>query len=120
MTIKLKRAYSPPEPDDGKRYLVDRLWPRGIRKEALQLTAWLKDLAPSTSLRRWYGHVPERWREFQARYKSELEAPQPHALLEDLAREAKSGAVTLVYAAKDEERNEAVVLKDLLDAMQSR
>jgi uncharacterized protein YeaO (DUF488 family) len=119
MTVKLKRAYSPAAPRDGKRYLVDRLWPRGVRKDALKLDAWLKNLAPSTELRRWFNHDPQRWDEFQVRYRAELEAPERQALLQDLAKESRAGTVTLVFAAKDEVRNEAAVLSDVIAAMAS-
>jgi uncharacterized protein YeaO (DUF488 family) len=115
MAVILKRAYEPPAASDGKRYLVDRLWPRGLRREALQLDGWLKELAPSTSLRRWFGHVPDRWEDFKTRYRAELDAPEVQALLQRLARESAHGPVTLVFAAKDEARNEAVVLKDVID-----
>jgi len=119
MTVKLKRAYSPAEPQDGKRYLVDRLWPRGVRKDTLKLDGWLKDLAPSTELRRWYNHDPERWDEFQVRYQAELEASAQQATLQDLAKESREATVTLIFAAKDEDRNEAVVLKEVLTEMHS-
>ena len=117
MPVKIKRAYDPPESADGKRYLVDRLWPRGRRRDALQLDEWLKQLAPSTSLRRWYNHEPERWEEFKVRYRSELRSPEQQTLLQDLATESAHGMVTLVFAAGDEARNEAVVLKGTLDDM---
>lgn len=110
--IQLKRAYEDAAPADGRRFLVERLWPRGVRKEALAVEAWLKDAAPSPELRRWYGHDPEKWPEFRARYRAELEAnPDAWRALLDAARE---GDVTLVYAARDTERNSASVLRDLL------
>jgi uncharacterized protein YeaO (DUF488 family) len=112
VNIYLKRAYATASPQDGERYLVDRLWPRGVKKEALPLTAWLKDIAPSTGLRRWYRHEVARWKIFRRRYRAELilnsTAAQP--LREAVAR----GAVTLVYSAHDEAHNQAVVLRDFL------
>jgi uncharacterized protein YeaO (DUF488 family) len=110
--IRVKRAYEPPEPSDGRRFLVERLWPRGVRKEDLAVEAWLKDAAPSTELRRWYAHDVERWEEFRRRYLDELRAnPDAWAPLVDAARR---GTVTLVYSARDEEHNSAIVLRDLL------
>ena len=110
--IQLHRAYEPPSPTDGKRVLVDRLWPRGRSKEALQLDAWLKDVAPSTALRKWFGHDPEKWTEFQHRYRQEL-AANPAALA-PLLDAARAGPLTLISGAKDEQHNEAVVLRDIL------
>lgn len=112
--VRLKRAYDAAAPGDGFRVLVDRLWPRGVRKEALPLDLWAKDLAPSPGLRTWFGHEPERFPEFARRYLAELEAPAARALLEELARRARAGTVTLVYAARDDEHNGAVVLRDAL------
>jgi uncharacterized protein YeaO (DUF488 family) len=111
--IRIKRIYDPPEPDDGRRLLVDRLWPRGVAREAARLDGWLKELAPSDELRKWFGHDPARWDEFRARYRSELQAQTE--LLTELRATAKKGAVTLLYAAKDTKHNNAVVLKELLD-----
>ena len=111
--IKLKRIYDPPVPDDGRRVLVDRLWPRGIAKDAARLDDWLKEIAPSDALRKWFGHDPAKWEEFRARYRTEL---QSHAeILATLRAAAKKGTITLLYAAKDEEHNNAVVLKELFD-----
>jgi uncharacterized protein YeaO (DUF488 family) len=110
--IKLKRAYEPPKPSDGTRILVDRLWPRGIKKADAAIDLWLKDIAPSAELRRWFGHRPERWLEFRRRYLAELqERPE---LVEEIRKAARHGPVTLVYAAHDEAHNDAVVLKELL------
>ena len=95
--------------------LVDRLWPRGVRKEDLSLDAWAKDVAPSHALRRWFAHDPRRWREFALRYRRELQAPAARAALGDLASRAARGTVTLVYAAHDEDHNDAVVLRRLLE-----
>ncbi len=113
--IKLKRAYEPASPDDGYRVLVDRLWPRGIAKADLQIDSWEKDLGPSTELRKWFGHDPERWAEFRRRYLQELDDPQKQQLLESLAERARRGTLTLIYGARDTEHNQAVVLKEALD-----
>ncbi|GEB39263.1 hypothetical protein GLI01_32980 [Gluconacetobacter liquefaciens] len=110
--IGLKRVYDAPEPGDGVRVLVDRLWPRGVRKDALKMDLWLKDVAPSPDLRHWFGHDPVRWEEFQARYRRELEAGNPEiAQLGALAGREK---VTLLYAAHDLVHNHALVLRDFL------
>ncbi|MFO1176357.1 MAG: DUF488 domain-containing protein [Paracoccaceae bacterium] len=110
--LRLKRAYEPAAPEDGVRILVDRLWPRGISKAKAALDDWIKEIAPSTELRQWFGHDPARWTEFQNRYRAELRT-QPAALgrIRDLAR---AGVVTLVYGAHDEEHNDAVVLRAVL------
>jgi uncharacterized protein YeaO (DUF488 family) len=113
--IRVKRVYDTPSEDDGERFLVERLWPRGITREAAALTGWLKDLAPSPALRRWFGHDPERWSEFQARYAAELQAADRQALLRQLAATAQQATITLVYAAKDTRHNSAVVLKQILE-----
>ena len=110
--IKLKRAYDPPAPDDGMRFLVDRLWPRGLRKADLPLEGWLKDVAPSTELRRWFGHDPRKWIEFRRRYGLELRRKASD--LEPLFAAARKGSTTLVYSARDTEHNAAVVLRDYL------
>jgi len=113
MSIGLKRAYEPPAGSDGYRALVDRVWPRGITKDALRLDAWLKHLAPSPALRTWFAHDPEKWEEFRARYFRELDGQGP--AIEELARRAREGRLTLVFAAKNAERNNAVALKDYLE-----
>ncbi|MGH6760294.1 MAG: DUF488 domain-containing protein [Phyllobacterium sp.] len=110
--VRLKRAYEHPGSDDGKRILVDRLWPRGVSKGEAAIDEWMKELSPSTELRKWYGHEPERWEEFQKRYAEELS--QSHAQLEHLRDLARDSPVTLVYSAHDEARNNAVVLRNLL------
>lgn len=110
--VQLKRAYDPPSPRDGTRILVDRLWPRGISKAKARIDLWLKDVAPSTNLRQWFGHDPARWSEFRRRYRAELKR-QPEALVR-LRTLARQGRVTLVFGARDARRNQAVVLKDLL------
>lgn len=112
--VRIRRAYEEPAPLDGYRVLVDRLWPRGLKKEALRLDLWAKDLAPSPALRRWFGHDPARFREFAERYRAELRAAPARALLAELARRAAGGTVTLVYGARDEEHNGAVVLRDAI------
>ena len=116
MAVRLKRAYEPPSPDDGLRYLVERLWPRGLTKESLALNGWLKDIAPSTELRRWYGHDTRRWAEFSRRDLQELRAPDRREALETLAGAARSAVVTLVFAARDPEHSSAHVLRDFLEA----
>jgi uncharacterized protein YeaO (DUF488 family) len=113
MTVSLKRAYDPPAKSDGRRILVDRVWPRGIAKDDLRIDAWLKDLAPSTVLRKWFGHDPAKWEEFKRRYARELE--QPSAAFEELVAKARAGHVTLVFGAKDVEHNNAVALKEHLE-----
>ena len=111
--IKLKRAYQPPAAEDGRRFLVDRLWPRGVKKDALALDAWLKDAAPSTELRKWFNHDPDKWDEFQQRYSAELDANP--AAWGPLLQAAREGTITLVYSARDEEHNQAVALKTYLE-----
>jgi uncharacterized protein YeaO (DUF488 family) len=111
--IRIKRAYDPPAPGDGRRFLVDRLWPRGVGKEALKVDGWTKEAAPSDGLRRWYGHDPSRSEEFRRRYREELETNR--AAWEPLLEAARSGDLTLVYSARDEERNNAAVLQEHLE-----
>jgi uncharacterized protein YeaO (DUF488 family) len=111
--FNIKRVYEAPESKDGARYLVDRLWPRGIKKASLVMDAWLKDVAPSSELRRWFGHDPEKWDEFQRRYRTELDA-NPGAW-KRLLEAVKLGNVTLLYYARDIEHNNAVVLKSYLE-----
>jgi uncharacterized protein YeaO (DUF488 family) len=112
--IRVKRAYEPRERGDGRRILVERLWPRGMKKDALHLHAWLKDVAPSTELRKWFGHRGERWSEFRRRYEQELEA-NPDAW-QPILDAAARGTVTLLYGARDVDHNGAVVLARFLDA----
>jgi uncharacterized protein YeaO (DUF488 family) len=112
MNIEIKRAYEVPTEDDGTRILVDRLWPRGLTKQKAKIDLWLKDIAPSTELRKWFAHDPARWTEFKTRYASELRKNnEPLSLLK---QGAAKGPVTLIYAARDEEHNEAVILQKLL------
>jgi len=110
--IKLKRAYDPPAPDDGTRILIDRLWPRGVKKTDAAIDEWMKEIAPSTELRKWFGHDPSRWHEFQRRYRSEIR--QHREQLDRLRTLAQHGRVTLVFSAHDEAHNDAVVLKNVL------
>lgn len=113
--FRVKRVYDPAEDSDGKRYLVDRLWPRGIRREAARLDDWLKDLAPSETLRREFHHSGERFEDFREHYRAELADPARNELVSRLVREAAAGPVTLLFAAKDTERNNAVVLREFLE-----
>ncbi|PYD49231.1 DUF488 domain-containing protein [Novacetimonas pomaceti] len=114
--IRTRRVYDPPGPDDGRRVLVDRLWPRGISHERADLTLWLKDIAPSTELRKWFGHDPARWEEFRARYVAELRA-SPDAVRQILSLPGR-GPITLLYGARDTRHNEAVVLADYLRGLE--
>ena len=111
--IQVKRAYERPSIDDGARFLVERLWPRGVKKETLEVEEWVKEVAPSTGLRQWFRHDPSKWGEFRRRYFRELET-HPEAWLRLLAR-ARRARITLVYSAHDSEHNNAVALKEFLD-----
>lgn len=113
LMIHLKRAYDEPSQNDGVRILVERLWPRGVAKEKAAIDVWLKDIAPSTELRKWYNHDPEKWKDFQKKYRAELK--EKGDVLSLLRHRMEEGTVTFVYAAKDEERNSAVVLKAYLE-----
>jgi uncharacterized protein YeaO (DUF488 family) len=110
--LRLKRAYAPAEPGDGQRVLVDRIWPRGVSKAQAHIDLWLKDVAPSTALRQWFGHKPERWLQFRERYLEELRA---NPAVAELRQIMAKGPVTLVYGAKDTEHNQAVVLAEHLE-----
>lgn len=112
-TIRVKRIYEPPEASDGKRILVDRLWPRGIGRDEARIDGWIKDAAPSDALRRWYDHDLEKWPNFRSRYFAELKDNPAAAELLELAREA--AVLTLIFAAKDIEHNNAVVLREYLE-----
>jgi uncharacterized protein YeaO (DUF488 family) len=112
-TIRLKRAYEEPSEGDGTRFLVERLWPRGVRKEAAAIDVWLKEVAPSAGLRKWYGHDPDKWNEFRKRYWAELD--DNGEVLDDLKRRLGEGPVTFIFAARDEELNSARVLKEYLE-----
>jgi uncharacterized protein YeaO (DUF488 family) len=111
--IWIKRVYDRPEKEDGMRFLVERLWPRGMKKEALHMEAWYKDVAPSNELRRWFSHDPAKWKEFQRRYRAELAATR--AACQPLLDAAEQGDITLLYSAHDTEHNNAVVLKSCLE-----
>ena len=115
--IFLKRVYDPAERGGGYRVLADRLWPRGLTRDAARIQAWLKDLAPSESLRTWYGHERDRWPEFRRRYREELGVPDKQAALQALVERARREAVTLVFAAADSDRNNAIVLKEVLEGI---
>lgn len=110
--IRIKRAYEPPTHDDGTRILIDRLWPRGVKKENLALDQWAKELSPSTELRQWFGHDPARWQEFRRRYAAELR--QRTDLLDPLRALARKGPITLVYSAHDEAHNNAIAMREFL------
>lgn len=112
--MKIKRVYEKPEREDGIRILVDRLWPRGLTKEKARVDVWLKDIAPSTELRKWFGHEPSRWKEFRERYREELHRNKP--AVSSLQDYLKKGEVTLVYGTRDEDHNEAILLKELFDS----
>lgn len=112
--IRVRRAYDDPEPDDGARVLVDRIWPRGVSKQAAHLQEWAKDVAPSDELRRWYGHDPAKFEEFRRRYLAELDQPGQRAAVDQLRGLAADGPVTLITATKDVQISQAAVLADLL------
>ncbi|WP_345797874.1 DUF488 domain-containing protein [Castellaniella sp. MT123] len=117
--VRIKRVYEAPDASDGLRVLVDRLWPRGLSKAGFQHDLWCKDLAPSTDLRNWFGHKPERWEQFRRDYTAELQADTAQAMLGDVVAAAHAGTVTLLYGARDTEHNQAVVLADALRAYAS-
>lgn len=110
MKIRIKRVYEQPDEQDGRRILVDRLWPRGLTKEKAKIDLWLKEIAPSTALRKWFGHDPEKWEAFKERYLAELKNHGEQIRI--LKQELDKGVVTLVYAAKDEKHNEAIVIQE--------
>jgi uncharacterized protein YeaO (DUF488 family) len=113
MKLNIKRVYEKPDKQDGKRVLVDRLWPRGLTKEKADIDLWLKGIAPTTELRKWFNHDAAKWEEFQKRYRNELNNNKEQVSL--LKEQLKKGIVTLVYGAKDEDHNEALVLKEWLN-----
>lgn len=115
--ICLKRSYDPSSPDDGQRILVERLWPRGVAKQRAALDLWLKEIAPTPALRKWFAHDPAKWKQFQQRYWKELRDNPAVAVLRDKARH---GTVTLIYAAKDQEHNGALALKEFLEKRLSK
>jgi uncharacterized protein YeaO (DUF488 family) len=112
--IKLKRVYEKPASNDGFRVLVERLWPRGLTKETARLDLWLKDVAPSPELRKWYSHDVSKWNEFQKRYRAEL--AKQHDALQQIEEKQQEGTVTFVYAARDDEHNSALVLKQFIES----
>ena len=116
--VRITRAYEPADDGDGYRVLVDRLWPRGVSKAKARLGAWMKEIAPSTELRRWFGHDPARWDEFERRYRAELAEPERRSLVDELADRATHGPITLVYGARDTLHNEAIVLCAVVTAAQ--
>jgi uncharacterized protein YeaO (DUF488 family) len=120
MQISIKRAYDEAASGDGHRVLVDRVWPRGRSRESLELAEWAKELAPSTRLREWFGHDPQRWEGFKARYRKELSTPMQQERMQLLLDASGKGPLTLVYGAKDQDHNQAVVLRDALLAMSKR
>lgn len=116
--IWIRRAYEPPTRNDGQRILVDRVWPRGVSKESAHLDEWMRDVAPSDDLRHWFGHDPDRYSEFRRRYRAELK--DHRAEVDELVARARDHRVTLVYGAHDTEHNQAVVLREVLDARLAR
>ena len=118
MKIKIKRVYEQPDKEDGKRILVDRLWPRGLTKEKASVDLWLKEIAPSTELRKWFGHDPDKWKSFRGRYETEIRHNDD--LVKVLKDKAKGGTVTLVYGARDQKHNEALVLKQFLEKRETK
>lgn len=115
ITIQIKRVYEEPEDADGHRILVDRLWARGLSKEKAQVDVWVKEIAPSTELRRWYGHDPKKWTEFKSRYAAELDANPDK--VEEILGEVRMGIVTFLYSSKEEQLNNAVALKEYIESI---
>ncbi len=114
MGVETKRAYEPPGPEDGYRVLVDGLWPRGLTKEKLRVDSWMRAIAPSAPLRKWYGHKPEKWEEFRRRFRAELAKSPRKELLQELVTRARKEKVTLVFGARDAERSNATVIAEML------
>jgi uncharacterized protein YeaO (DUF488 family) len=115
ITIRIKRVYEEPDEADGRRILVDRLWARGLSKDKAKVDVWLKEIAPSTELRRWYGHDPDKWSEFKSRYSVELDANPGE--VEEIIGEVQAGIVTFLYSSKEEQLNNAVALKEYIEAL---
>ena len=113
MHIKIKRVYEQPDKKDGERILVDRLWPRGLTKEKASVDLWLKEIAPSRELRKWFAHDPKKWKSFRGRYETEISHKED--LIKVLKQKAREGTITLIYGARDEKHNEALVLKQFLE-----
>ena len=116
MPIAIKRAYEAASTKDGYRVLVDGLWPRGLTKAQLEIDAWMREIAPSVSLRKWYGHKPEKWEEFRNKYRQELSKPPRKALLDELGERSRKGQVTLVFGTRDAERSNAAVIAEMARA----
>jgi uncharacterized protein YeaO (DUF488 family) len=114
MPIAIRRAYEAASSKDGYRVLVDGLWPRGVTKAQLEIDAWMKEIAPSAALRKWYGHKPEKWEGFRNKYRQELSKPPRKALLDELIDRARKGQVTLVFGARDAERSNAAVIAEMI------
>ncbi len=114
MSIRIRRVYDEPGPDEGYRVLIDRIWPRGIRKDEAHIDLWARELAVSDALRRWFGHDPAKWEAFRARYRAELLAPERRDALEALVARARAGPLTILYGARDTQHNNAVVLAEVL------
>ena len=115
IAIRIKRVYEEPENSDGRRILVDRLWPRGLSKDKAKVHVWVKEIAPSTELRRWYGHEPDKWPDFKIRYAVELEANR--SKVDELLAEVQAGTVTFLYGSKEERLNNAVALKEFIESI---
>jgi len=115
ITIRIKRVYEEPQEADGRRILVDRLWARGLSKEKAKVDVWVKEIAPSTELRRWYGHDPNKWTEFKSRYAAELQANPGQ--VEEILEEVREGIVTFLYSSKEEQLNNAVALKEYIESI---
>jgi uncharacterized protein YeaO (DUF488 family) len=115
MTIRIKRVYEEPDKADGRRILVDRLWARGVSKDRAKVDVWAKEIAPSTELRRWYGHDPNKWTEFKSRYAAELDANFDQ--VEEIVKEVQAGVVTFLYSSKEEQLNNAVALKQYIESI---
>lgn len=118
--VDIKRAYEPQGSDDGYRVLVDRLWPRGVSKDELHYDLWCKELAPSPELRKWFGHMPERWEEFRDKYQIELQEQDQVDRMRELVKNAKSSHITLVYGARDHQHNHALILADEISQVAKR
>jgi uncharacterized protein YeaO (DUF488 family) len=116
--LKIKRIYDPPEAHDGERILVDRIWPRGITKEQAQVSRWIREIAPSTPLRKWFAHDPEKWGRFRQRYRAELRSNQAEAILRELAEQSRKNDLTLVYGSSETRYNNACALKDFIGKME--
>ena len=114
MGVQTKRAYETPSPQDGYRVLVDGLWPRGLTKEKLRVDEWMRAIAPSATLRKWYGHKPEKWEEFRRRFRAELEKPPRKELLDELIKRARKEKVTLVFGARDAQHSNATVIAEMI------